>query len=49
MSHFPLTMRNARVQMRCMRCVQEKNPEAYQRGSAWIDYQESRFTAERMA
>jgi hypothetical protein len=42
-------MRNMKVDMRCKQCVQAKNPEAYNRGSTWLEYQESRLTAERMA
>jgi len=49
LENFPLTMRNLKVDMRCKQCVQAKNPEAYNRGSTWLEYQESRLTAERMA
>ncbi len=49
LDNFPLTMRNTRVEMRCKQCVQTRNPEAYNRNSAWADRQENRLTAERMA
>ena len=49
LANFPLSMRNLKIDMRCKTCVQHKNPEAYNRGSTWLEYQESRLTAERMA
>lgn len=37
LTNFPVTMKNIRVQMRCRKCVQARNPEAYNRPSVWTD------------
>ena len=49
LENFPLTMRGMKIDMRCKHCVQSKNPEAYSRGSNWLEFQENRMSAERMA
>jgi hypothetical protein len=38
---FPATLAGVRVQLRCKKCVQARNPDAYSKGSIWTDSYES--------